>query len=155
MNNQDLADQLKHLKLKLGRNIKKTFLPNRKAYVIRIQTLLFTEFGMGANILENGDYGCGGDGVRKRKARKSKGSGKLIKYVGFEWYANEEIKIDHLIDHMVADGGIVPGRTDVTAGTELYLVLWKGFPPVIATWGVSSRPRAAARASGRGRVNLG
>jgi len=36
MNNQDLADQLKHLKLVLGRDIKKTSLPNRKAYVIRI-----------------------------------------------------------------------------------------------------------------------
>jgi len=123
MNNQDLADQLKHLKLVLGRDIKKTSLPNRKAYVIRIQTLLFTEFGVGANNLEDGDDGYGGDGVRKRKARKSKGSGKLIKYLGFEWYALEEFEIDHLIDHMVADGGIVPGRTDVAAGTELYLVL--------------------------------
>jgi len=37
---------------------------------------------------------------------------------------------------MVADGGIVPGRTDVAAGTELYLVLWKGFPSEIATWEV-------------------
>ena len=36
MNNQDLADQLKHLKLVLGRDIKKTSLPNRKAYVIRL-----------------------------------------------------------------------------------------------------------------------
>jgi len=110
--------------------------------------LLFTEFGVGANNLEDGDDGYGGDGVRKRKARKKRGSGKLIKYLGFEWYANEEFVIDHLIDHMVADGGIVPGRSDVAAGTVLYLVLWKRFPPEIATWGVSSRLRAAARASG-------
>jgi len=132
----------------LGRDIKKTSFPIRKAYVIRIQTLLFTEFGVGANNLEDDDDGYGGDGVRKRKASKRRGSGKLIKYLGFEWYANEEFEIDHLIDHMVADGGIVPGRTDVAAGTELYLVLWKGFPPEIATWKVSSRLRAAARASG-------
>jgi len=71
MNNQDLADQLKHLKLVLGRDIKKTSLPNRKAYVIHIQTLLFTEFGVGAsaNNLEDGDDGYGGDGVRKRARR--------------------------------------------------------------------------------------
>jgi len=148
MNNQDLADQLKHLKLVLGRDIKKTSLPNRKAYVIRIQTLLFTEFGVDANNLEDGDDGYGGDGVRKRKASKKRGSGKLIKYLGFESYANEEFEIDHLIDHMVADGGIVPGRTDVAAGTVLYLVLWKRFAPEIATWEVSSRLRTAARASG-------
>jgi len=148
MNNQDLADQLKHLKLVLGREIKKTSLPNRKAYVILIRTLLFTEFGVGANNLEDGDHGYGGDGVRKRKASKKRGSGKLIKYLGFEWYANEEFEIDHLIDHMVADGGIVPGRTNVAAGTVLYLVLWKGFLPEIATWEVSSRLRSAARASG-------
>jgi len=150
MNNQDLTDQLKHLKLVLGRDVKKTFLLNRKAYVIRIQTLLFTEFGVGANNLEDCDDGYGGDGMRKRKAskRRGSGSGKLIKYLGFEWYANEEFEIDHLIDHMVADGGIVPGRTDVAASTELYLVLSKGFPPEIATWEVSSRLRAAARASG-------
>ena len=86
--------------------------------------------------------------MRKRKASKKRGSGKLIKYLGFEWYANEEFEIDHLIDHMVAKGGIVPGRTDVAAGTVLYLVLWKRFPPEIATWEVSSRLRAAARASG-------
>jgi len=148
MNNQDLADQLKHLKLVLSRDIKKTSLPNRKAYVIRIQTLLFTEFGVGVNNLEDGDDGYGGDGVRKRKASKKRGSGKLIKYLGLEWYANEEFEIDHLIDHMVVDGGIVPGRTDVAAGTVLYLVLWKRFPPEIATWEVSSRLRTAARASG-------
>jgi len=111
MNNQDLADQLKHLKLVLGRDIKKTSLLNRKAYVILVQTLLFTEFGVGANNLdlEDCDDGYGGDGVRKRKASKRKGTGKLIKYLGFEWYANEEFEIDHLIDHMIADGGIVPG----------------------------------------------
>ena len=112
MNNQDLTDQLKHLKLVLGRDIKKTSLPNRKAYVIRIQTPLFTEFGVGANNLEDCDDGYGGDGMRKRKASKMRGSGsgKLIKYLGFEWYANEEFEIDHLIDHMVADGGIVEVR---------------------------------------------
>jgi len=148
MNNQNLAEQLKNLKLVLGRDIKEASLPNRKAYVILIQTLLFTEFSVGANNLGDCDDGYGGDGVRKRKASKKRGSGKLIKYLGFEWYANEEFEIDHLIDHMVADGGIVPGRTDVAAGTVLYLVLWKRFPPEIATWEVSSRLRAAARASG-------
>jgi len=103
---------------------------------------------VGANNLEDGDEGYGGDGVRKCKATKSKGMGKLIKYLGFEWYANKEFEINHLTDYMVAAAGIVPGRTNVAAGTELYLVLWKGFPPEIATWEVRSRLRAAARASG-------
>ena len=35
---------------------------------------------------------------------------------------------------MVADGGEVPGRQNIAAGTVLYKVLWDGFPPEIATW---------------------
>ena len=58
------------------------------------------------------------------------------------------LTLDVLIDVMIADGGTVPGRTDVATGTELYLVLWKNFPVEIATWEVSFRLRAAARASG-------
>ena len=72
MNNQNLADQLKYLKLVLVRDIKEASLPNRKAYVILIQTLLFTEFSVGANNLGDCDDGYGGDGVRKRKASKRK-----------------------------------------------------------------------------------
>ena len=30
--------------------------------------------------------------------------------------------------------GEVPGRANVKAGTVLYKVLWKDFPPEIATW---------------------
>jgi hypothetical protein len=80
------------------------------------------------------------------KASKKSGLGKKDKYLNFEWYEREEFEIDCLMDDMVADGGTVPGRTDVTAGTELYLVLWKGFPPEISTWEVSLRLHAAARA---------
>eukprot|EP00962_Isochrysis_galbana_P006156 scaffold1668_cov113-Isochrysis_galbana.AAC.2 len=43
-------------------------------------------------------------------------------------------EIDSLIGKMVADGGDVPGRTRVPAGTVLYKVLWAGFRPEIATW---------------------
>jgi hypothetical protein len=148
MSNSDLADQLKLIKLVLGRDIKKTTLPNRKAYVIRIQALLFNELGAGANDLEDGDDGYGGTGVRKRKAVAQRGMGKKLKLNGYEWYEKEEFEIDMLIDVMIADGGTVPGRTDVATGTELYLVLWKNFPVEIATWEVSFRLRAAARASG-------
>lgn len=137
MQNSDLADQLKLLKLVLGREIKQTALGNRKAYVLRLQALLFAEFGSAANDLPDGDDGYGGEGVRRRKAGKKKGKGKLIKHMGYEWYADEEFEIDCLLDQMVADGGEVPGRTGVPAGTELYLVLWKGFPPDTATWEVS------------------
>ena len=30
--------------------------------------------------------------------------------------------------------GAVPGRQNVKDGTVLYKVLWKGYPPEIATW---------------------
>jgi hypothetical protein len=70
-----------------------------------------------------------------------------MKHHGYEWYEKEEFEIDELIDVVIADGGTVPGRTDIAAGTQLYLVLWKNFPVEIATWEVSFRLRAAARAS--------
>ena len=36
---------------------------------------------------------------------------------------------------MVVEAGVeVPGRTGVKPGTMLYKVLWKDFPPEIATW---------------------
>ena len=34
----------------------------------------------------------------------------------------------------VRHAGEVPGRANVKAGTVLYKVLWKDFPPEIATW---------------------
>ena len=43
--------------------------------------------------------------------------------------------IESLIGKMVAEEGVViPGRTNVAPGTVLYRVLWKDFPPEIATW---------------------
>jgi hypothetical protein len=148
MSNSELADQLKLIKLVLGRDMKKTTLPNRKAYVICIQALLFNELGAGANDLADGDNGYNATGGRKRKVGAQSGMGKKIKFNGYEWYEKETFEIDMLIDAMIADGGTVPGRTDVATGTELYLVLWKDFPVEIATWEVSFRLRAAARASG-------
>ena len=57
----------------------------------------------------------------------------LVQRLG-EWEADEVFDIDRLIGKMVACGGEVPGRTGVAAGTVLYKVLWKGFPPDCATW---------------------
>ena len=43
-----------------------------------------------------------------------------------------------LVGKMVAEDGVeIKGRTDVQAGVVLYKVLWKDFPPEIATWEVS------------------
>jgi len=81
-----------------------------------------------------------GRGVRRRKVGGAPGSGKkrargqIVQLHGWEWDAKELFVIDCLIGKMVADGGEVPGRTGVPAGTVLYKVLWEGFPPEIATW---------------------
>ena len=103
--------------------------------------------GEGCNDLADGDSGVEGRGIRRRKvARDDDGSGhgggkkkkgkskrKIISYLGWEWYETEKFEIEKLIGKMVAEGE-VPGRENVKAGTVLYKVLWKGYPPEIATW---------------------
>eukprot|EP00962_Isochrysis_galbana_P034034 scaffold11463_cov124-Isochrysis_galbana.AAC.4 len=84
----------------------------------------------------------GGRGVRRRKVGSAPGSGKkrargqIVQLHGWECGTRRSclFVIDCLIGKMVADGGEVPGRTGVPAGTVLYKVLWEGFPPEIATW---------------------
>jgi hypothetical protein len=85
--------------------------------------------------------GVEGRGVRRRKVGgagskgKKRGLGsKICSLHGWEWGADELFEIDRLIGRMVADGGDVPGRGVIPAGTVLYKVLWAGFPPEIATW---------------------
>ena len=116
---------------------------------LQLQSLIFEKFGAAANDLADGDSGLEGraanDGKRRKrkvaaagggggKKKKAKKKPNLVSLNGWEWEANETFEIERLIGKMVADGGEVPGRTGVAAGTVLYKVLWKGFPPDIATW---------------------
>ena len=73
-----------------------------------------------------------GQGDKKKKARSKR---KIISYLGWEWYKTEKFEIEKLIGKMTAVGpSSVPGRSGIKAGTVLYKVLWRGYPPEIATW---------------------
>eukprot|EP00965_Chrysotila_dentata_P042223 1400494-Pleurochrysis_carterae.AAC.1 len=63
---ENLRDQLKKDKL-LGKTGFALFLPNRKAYVLQLQTLL-VDANEDANDLEDGDSGIDGRSVRRRAA---------------------------------------------------------------------------------------
>ena len=123
--------------------------------LLLVANLLFEEFGATANDLPDGDSGVVGRGVRWRKADgatadgatgKAKGKGKkrkksnIVAMGEWEWDSAEEFDIDMLIGKLVVTDGKmeVPGRgTDrFLAGAILYKVLWKGFPPEVATWEV-------------------
>ena len=69
--------------------------------------------------------------IKAKKAKTSKV--KMVTYKGCEWLANKRFEIEKLIGKMVS-AGEVPGRGSIKAGTVLYKVLWKDFPPKIATW---------------------
>ena len=150
MTADELKDQLKGYKLK-GKSGFTLTQPNRAAYVLQVQALMSEMLGEGCNDLADGDSGVDGRGIRRRKvARDDDGSGhgggkkkkgkskrKIISYLGWEWYETEKFEIEKLIGKMVAQGE-VPGRQNVKAGTVLYKVLWKGYPPEIATWELES-----------------
>jgi hypothetical protein len=148
MGNDELSDQLKVFKLiekKTGFCVTGT----RIALVMRLQSILFDKFGATANDLADGDSGVTGRAVRRRKAagagaKSGGGKGKKRKrstmvVVGeWEWDSTEEFEIDMLIGKMVVTDSKaeVPGRGTArfAVGTVFYKVLWKGFPPEIATW---------------------
>ena len=150
MGNDALSDQLKVYKLiekKTGFKTTGTGPEMRRL----LQSLIFEKFGAAANDLDDGDSGLDGRAVNdgQRRQRKVEGSGgkggrkggkggrekKVVELHGWEWEETEEFEIEALIGKMVAEDGVeVPGRRNVKAGTLLYKVLWKGFPPDIATW---------------------
>ena len=71
-----------------------------------------------------------GAGGKKRKRPKN-----IVEYLGWVWVETEKFDIECLLGMMVVEAGVeVPGRTGVKPGTVLYKVLWKDFPPEIATW---------------------
>ena len=117
---------------------------SRAELVRTLQSLILGKFGDEANDLEVGDEGLYCEAMRRKKAEKPSADGKgkrkrqarknMVSWGEWEWDANAEFIIDRLIDRMVADGGEVPGRTGVKAGTVLYKVLWDGWPEEIATW---------------------
>ena len=71
---------------------------------------------------------AGGKG--KKRGRKKR----MVSWGEWEWEEDAEFIIEKLIGRMVADGGPVPGRSNVPAGTVLYKCLWDGWPEEIATW---------------------
>lgn len=139
MGNDELSDQLKYFKL-VERKTGFTTGGTGPTMRLLLQSLIFDKFGAAANDLADGDSGVEGRGVRRRKVGgaggkgKKRGRGAICSLHGWEWGADELFEIDSLIGKMLADGGDVPGRTRVPAGTVLYKVLWAGFPPEIATW---------------------
>ena len=143
MSVDELKDQLKGYKLK-GKTGFTLTQANRPTYVFQVQGLMSEMLGEGCNDLADGDSGVEGRGVRRRKdadndqggvtaGKKRKTKVKMISYKGWEWPANKKFEIEKLIGKMVAEGE-VPGRVNIKAGTVLYKVLWKDFPPEIATW---------------------
>ena len=132
----DLQDQLKHHKLigkKTGFTISQ---PNRLAYVLQLQAVLSEAHGSAANDLPDGDSGIEGRNV-KRKAR-SEGSGKKKKrrkgteYMGYCWTAEEEddFEVEAIVGMLTADGkSSYANQGKAKAGTVLYRIVWKDFPP--------------------------
>ena len=99
--------------------------------------------GERANDLEAGDEGLYCEALKRKKAEPAAGEkpgGKrkrkkaMVSWGEWEWDPKAEFVIERLIGRMVADGGDVPGRSNVPAGTVLYKVLWDGWPEEIATW---------------------
>ena len=145
MGNDELKDQLKGYKLqgKSGFNVTQD---NRAAYVLQVQSLMSEVLGEGCNDLADGDSGVDGRGVRRRqvardddgsggagKKKKAKSKRKIVSYKGWEWHETEKFEIEKLLGKMVSEGEVL-GRGNVTVGTVLYKVLWRGYPPEIATW---------------------
>ena len=108
---------------------------SRTELVRALQPLILARFGPQANNLRAGDDGLYCEALRRRGERASGGKRRrMVRWGQWEWDANAEFIIERIMDRMVADGGEVPGRTGVKAGTVLYKVLWDGWPEEIATW---------------------
>ena len=144
MRNDEISDQLKIYKL-IEKKVGFLTTGTRVQLVTAAQSQVFEKFGTAANDLNDGDSGVEGRGVRRRKiesgegsvagGKKRKRSKNIVEYLGWEWRETEKFDIECLIGKMVAQPGVeVPGRTGVEIGTVLYKVLWKDFPPEIATW---------------------
>jgi hypothetical protein len=117
-----------------------------------MQGFIFDRFGVIANYLLEGDAGterCKIDGRRRQRLPVEGGSGKggkggkrkrgahMVELHGWSWDSREEYVIEQLIGKMVVDGETpMPGREGerIAAGSVLYRVLWKGWPPELATW---------------------
>ena len=141
MRNDQLSDQLKVYKL-LEKRTGFLVTGTRAQLVLAVQAQMYDRFGASANDLADGDSGVEGRGVRRRKVDAGELSGgkkrkrkNVVEYLGWEWDATEKFMPESLIGKMVAEAGVeIPGRTNVAPGTVLYKVLWKDFPPEIATW---------------------
>lgn len=150
MMNDELTEQLKVWKL-VKKKTGFTINGSRIELVMKLQSLIFEQFGVAANDLPDGDAGTERgkiDGLRRHRAndpgtqggKGKKGKrkrGQIVNLYDWEWDAEEEFEIERLIGKMTCDGVTpVPGREGekIPAGTVLYRVLWLGFPPEIATW---------------------
>ena len=112
MSNDDLKDQLKKHKLRLGKTgFTVSKLPNRTALVIvlQLQALLNEADPKGANDLEDGDSGIEGRAIRRKAAAPGgRGRGgkrkKTETYMGYEWDNGADYNLDAIVGHVVTDG---------------------------------------------------
>mmetsp|Transcript_39973 Transcript_39973/g.80082 ORF Transcript_39973/g.80082 Transcript_39973/m.80082 type:complete len:506 (-) Transcript_39973:208-1725(-) len=106
---------------------------NRAAYCVQLQRLIFDVHGTEANDLDDGDAGCGGERVvRKRQLGSTAvgGKRKLIDAAGIEYTADEKFEIEQLLDRKMVEWKVRGKKKDY----PMYLVLWKGYPPESASW---------------------
>ena len=118
---------------------------------MELQALIFEEHGAPANDLEDGDAGTGSDrvvrkrrvareeeategGAAKKKKSKKQKTREIIELHGYEWYEDETFEIDRLLDKKVEE--LLVGKSGRKRKAEYiyYKVLWKGYPPEVATW---------------------
>jgi len=81
--------------------------PNRAAYCVKLQKHIFAAEGKAANDLKDGEDGCGGERVVRRKKVAGEGgggagSGKRRKVevdaAGFEYFSDEIFQIEGLLE---------------------------------------------------------
>ena len=138
LRNDGLSDQLKIWKKVEKKEGAKKTTGTRPELIRALQPLILEKFGATANDLEADDEGLYCEALKRKKAEPAGGKRKrkkaMVSWGEWEWDPKAEFIIERLIGRMVADGGEVPGRTNVPAGIVLYKVLWDGWPEEIATW---------------------
>ena len=150
LRNDQLGDQLKAWKLKLGKASGfPVSYPNRTGFVLQLQTIMIAQLGGAANDLPPGESGIKGRGLKVRRTEKGeKGAPKKrkpgVEYYGdYEWdeEANEEgWKIEAIVDKVRADGQrVFANRGKARKGSILYRIIWDGYPADLEWWEPASQ----------------
>ena len=150
LRNDQLADQLKAWKLKLGKGSGfAVSYPNRKAFVLQLQTIMAVQIGSAANDLPPGESGIQGRGLKVRRTEKGqKGAPKKrkagVQYYGdYEWDEDENEegwKIEAIVDKVKADGvRVFANQGKVRKGRVMYRIIWDGYPADLEWWEPASQ----------------